>query len=83
MMERVLADPELMALFDDPEVMAAVAEVAADSVAFAKHAHNPAVRRFYAAMGGLVGERVAEQAGSRKSAAVRTREAPTVLHELP
>jgi hypothetical protein len=31
--------------FDDPEVMAAVAEVARDPKAFAKHAKNPKVRR--------------------------------------
>jgi hypothetical protein len=52
--------------FDDPEVMAAVAEVAANPAAFAKHAHKPGVRAFYAAMAGVAGDKL-ERVGEEKA----------------
>jgi hypothetical protein len=58
MMAAVMANPALMRGFDDPDVMAAVAEVAADPAAFAKHAHKPGVRAFYAAMAGVAGDKL-------------------------
>jgi hypothetical protein len=43
--------------------MAAVAEVARDPKAFAKHATNPKVQAFYRRMGGLVGARLERLGG--------------------
>ncbi|KIZ06947.1 hypothetical protein MNEG_0998 [Monoraphidium neglectum] len=60
MLAQISSDPVLAAGFEDPEVMAAVAEVAADPAALAKHRGNAKVMRFYAAMGGLVGGRLEE-----------------------
>lgn len=59
---KVVADPLLAAGFDDPEVMAAVAEVAADPSKIAKHQGNAKIMRFYAAMGQLVGSRLEQMA---------------------
>jgi hypothetical protein len=56
----VQSDPVLKAGFDDPEVMAAVAEVAADPGAVAKYSGNAKVRAFYGAMGALLGGRLEE-----------------------
>lgn len=43
--ERIMADPQLLAGFDDPAVMAAVADVAAHPPHLAKYASNPKVMR--------------------------------------
>jgi hypothetical protein len=43
--------------FDDPEVMAAVEDVARDPKNMAKYAKNPKVVRFYQNMAGMVGKR--------------------------
>ena len=42
-MQSIMSDPSLLAGFDDPQVMAAVAEVAQDPSAFKKHQSNPKV----------------------------------------
>lgn len=55
---QVMQDPTLMAGFDDPEVMAAVDEIAKDPSKMAKHANNPKVMRFYQAMAGMVGQKL-------------------------
>ncbi|KAI8466977.1 MAG: hypothetical protein J3K34DRAFT_524130 [Monoraphidium minutum] len=60
MISQIASDPVLAAGFDDPEVMAAVAEVAADPSALRKHQGNAKVMRFYASMGQLVGGRLEE-----------------------
>eukprot|EP00192_Tetraselmis_astigmatica_P019436 CAMPEP_0117651850 /NCGR_PEP_ID=MMETSP0804-20121206/2312_1 /TAXON_ID=1074897 /ORGANISM="Tetraselmis astigmatica, Strain CCMP880" /LENGTH=210 /DNA_ID=CAMNT_0005457855 /DNA_START=163 /DNA_END=795 /DNA_ORIENTATION=+ len=61
-MKDVMANPDLLAGFDDPEVMAAVNEVAKDPSAMKKHTANPKVRKFYEAMGMFVGNQLEQRA---------------------
>ena len=58
MMSDVMQKPELLNGFDDPEVMAAVGEIAKDPSAMKKYANNPKVRKFYEAMGMFVGNQL-------------------------
>ena len=58
MMSDVMQKPELLNGFDDPEVMAAVGEIAKDPMAMKKYANNPKVRKFYEAMGMFVGNQL-------------------------
>ncbi|GFR41278.1 hypothetical protein Agub_g1953 [Astrephomene gubernaculifera] len=51
-------DPQLLAGFDDPEVMAAVNDIAANPGNFKKYKDKPKVLAFYAAMGKLMGEKL-------------------------
>jgi hypothetical protein len=57
---RIAADPVLSQGFEDPEIMAAVAEVARDPDAFEKYKGNPKVARFYRTWAGMLGERLQE-----------------------
>lgn len=61
----VMQDPVLLAGFDDPEVMAAVNEIAKDPGAMRKYAGNPKVRKFYEAMGTFVGNQLEKKGGSK------------------
>ena len=56
--DTVLGNKNLMAGFDDPEVMAAVEDVARDPKNMAKYANNPKVIRFYQNMAGMVGDKL-------------------------
>ena len=58
----VMKNESLMSGFDDPEVMAAVTEIAANPEAIRKYANNKKVTDFYAAMGGLMGQRLEQEA---------------------
>ncbi|CAG9465840.1 unnamed protein product [Pedinophyceae sp. YPF-701] len=58
MMGQVMSDAKLMAGFDDPEVMAAVQDVASNPGAISKYKDNKKVLEFYQAMAGLVGDRL-------------------------
>lgn len=66
MISRISADASLLSLFDDPDVMAAVSEVASNPEAFAKHAHKPKVRAFYTAMSGIAADRLDEVASKEQ-----------------
>ena len=69
MLSQITSDPVLSAGFEDPEVMAAVAEVAADPRAIDKHRTNAKVMRFYSSMGQLVGSRLEKVGGAADGAA--------------
>jgi hypothetical protein len=60
MLDGIQADPVLSSGFEDPEVMSAVAEIAANPTAISKYKGNAKVLKFYAAMGQLVGGRLDE-----------------------
>ncbi|GBF99209.1 hypothetical protein Rsub_12468 [Raphidocelis subcapitata] len=64
MLDSIQADPVLRTGFEDPEVMAAVAQIAADPTAISKYKGNARVLEFYAAMGALVGGRLEELEGA-------------------
>ncbi|KAK3281828.1 hypothetical protein CYMTET_10408 [Cymbomonas tetramitiformis] len=57
MVKDVSANPLLMEGFDDPEVMAAVSEIAEDPKKMEKYKDNKKVQRFYAAMGNIMGSK--------------------------
>jgi len=58
MISKVAQDPALLAGFDDPEVMAAVNEIAKDPAALKKYQNNAKVLAFYKAMAGVMGEKL-------------------------
>ncbi|GIL72911.1 hypothetical protein Vretimale_4563 [Volvox reticuliferus] len=51
-------DQSLLAAFDDPEIMAAVNDIAANPQNFKKYKDKPKVLAFYSAMGKLMGEKL-------------------------
>ncbi|CAD7698063.1 unnamed protein product, partial [Ostreobium quekettii] len=55
---RIQEDPVLAAGFDDPEVMAAVHDIALDSGRMRAYAHNRKVVEFYRAMGVAMGQQL-------------------------
>ena len=71
MLGRISGDPVLAAGFEDPEVMAAVADVAADPARIAKYRGSAKVLRFYAAMGQLAGARLEEAGGGAAAQAAQ------------
>ena len=54
MMRGITADEDLLAGFEDPEVMKAVDEIAKDPTAMRKHQNNPKVIDFYKRMSGMM-----------------------------
>ena len=62
MINSIQGDSNLMDGFDDPEVMAAVAEVARDASSISKYQNNPKVMRFYRSMAGMMAERFNKKA---------------------
>ena len=67
--DEVMGDQALMTGFDDPEVMAAVEDVARDPKNMAKYAGNAKVVRFYQQMAGMVGKRL-EKKGDNSASGV-------------
>jgi hypothetical protein len=67
--DEVMGNQALMSGFDDPEVMAAVEDVARDPKNMAKYANNPKVTRFYQQMAGMVGRRL-EKKGDNSTSGV-------------
>ncbi|PNW84998.1 hypothetical protein CHLRE_03g167500v5 [Chlamydomonas reinhardtii] len=61
MVSAIGKDPELLSYFDDPEVMAAVSDVAANPAAIKKYQDKPKVKAFYAMMGKLMGEKLEKE----------------------
>lgn len=59
-----MANKEVATGLDDPEIMAAVAEIAKDPSAMRKYANNKKIVAFYSEMGKLMGSRL-EKAGQR------------------
>ncbi|EFJ42953.1 hypothetical protein VOLCADRAFT_96874 [Volvox carteri f. nagariensis] len=57
-MTKIGQDPGLLAAFDDPEIMAAVSDIAANPQNIKKYKDKPKVAAFYAAMGKLMGEKL-------------------------
>lgn len=58
-LEEVMKHPELMTMFDDPEVMKAVDEIGKDpSKAATKYRDNKRVQAFYGAFGQMMGEKL-------------------------
>jgi hypothetical protein len=57
---RIESDPVLAEGFEDPEIMAVVAEVARDPDAFERHKGNAKIMRFYRTWAGMLGERLQE-----------------------
>ncbi|KXZ56702.1 hypothetical protein GPECTOR_1g632 [Gonium pectorale] len=66
MVSQIGQDPSLLACFDDPEVMAAVNDIAANPGSFKKYKDKPKVMAFYKAMGQLMGEKL-EKVEQRKT----------------
>lgn len=58
MVQKVMGNPNLVAGFDDPEVMAAVDEIAKNPQALKKYQHNSKVQKFYQEMGMFVGSKL-------------------------
>ncbi|KAG2499293.1 hypothetical protein HYH03_002871 [Edaphochlamys debaryana] len=75
MVQKVGSQPQLMAGFEDPAVMAAVNDIAANPQNFKKYKNNPKVLAFYQAMGAVMGEKL-EKAGVVPGAAAAGAEAP-------
>ena len=71
MMQGVLKNPDLMKGFDDPEVMAAVSEIAADPSKMAKHKGNAKVMAFYQSMAGAMAARFDKLAAEEEASAGR------------
>ena len=67
--DEVMGNQALMTGFDDPEVMAAVEDVARDPKNMAKYAGNAKVVRFYQQMAGMVGKRL-EKKGDNSASGV-------------
>ncbi|KAK9787606.1 hypothetical protein WJX73_004963 [Symbiochloris irregularis] len=63
--DSVLANPQLLSGFDDPEVMKAVAEIGADPKKIDKYRNNPKVLKFYELMGGLMAAKCEQVAHAR------------------
>lgn len=55
-MAKVMNQPDLLAGFDDPHVMAAVSEVASNPEAMKKYANDPKVTKFYASLAKFMSE---------------------------
>jgi hypothetical protein len=55
---QVLSNPDVVQLFEDKEVMAAVNEIAKDPQAMRKYLNNEKVQRLYRFMAGHVGDRL-------------------------
>ena len=84
----VMANPSLMEGFDDPEVMAAVADIAKDAKNMKKYANNQKVQRFYKAMAGQVASKFdsmaeAEEARRQQSAAAQQSARPLIAPAAP
>jgi len=58
MMGKIQQNPDLLTGFEDPEVMAAVNDVAQNPQHMAKYRNNKKVQAFYAAMAGLMGQKL-------------------------
>ncbi|GLC35783.1 hypothetical protein PLESTB_000493800 [Pleodorina starrii] len=65
-------DPALLAAFDDPEVMAAVNDIAANPQNVKKYKDKPKVRAFYEAMGKLMGDKLQSASPSPGAAPAAT-----------
>lgn len=57
-MTKVAQDPVLLAGFSDPEVMAAVSDVAGNPQAIKKYQNNEKVVKFYSSMAKMMGDRL-------------------------
>jgi len=66
-----MQDQQLLSGFDDPEVMAAVDDVAKNPQNIAKYKHNRKVQQFYAAMGAMMGAKL-EAAGAQGGQLAKT-----------
>eukprot|EP00798_Chlamydomonas_sp_ICE-L_P014080 gene14080-20030_t len=55
MINQIGQNPDLLSAFDDPEVMAAVNDVAKTPANLKKYANNPKVTKFYEKMGMMMG----------------------------
>lgn len=65
---QLLKNPDIVELFDDPEVMAAVNEVGKDPSKMRKYAHNEKVQRMYRFMAQQASDKLYSIAdASRKS----------------
>mmetsp|Transcript_9278 Transcript_9278/g.22994 ORF Transcript_9278/g.22994 Transcript_9278/m.22994 type:complete len:213 (-) Transcript_9278:72-710(-) len=67
MVEGIMRNPDLLAGFEDPEVMAAVSDVAQNPQNMKKYADNKKVLAFYSAMGAMAGQKL-EKMGDTKLA---------------
>jgi|MDSW01.2.fsa_nt_gb hypothetical protein len=65
--DEVMGDKDLLAGFDDPEVMRAVDDVAKNPRNIAKYADNPKVLAFYSRMAGMVGNRLEKMGDNSQS----------------
>ena len=65
--DEVMGDKDLLAGFDDPEVMRAVDDVAKNPRNIAKYADNPKVLAFYSKMAGMVGNRLEKMGDNSQS----------------
>jgi hypothetical protein len=66
LLKDVVANKEVATGLEDPEIMAAVAEIAKDPSAMKKHANNRKIIKFYSEMGKLMGNRL-EKAGETRT----------------
>ena len=66
-LSEVMGNTSLMEGFDDPEVMAAVADIAKDARNMKKYANNEKVQRFYKAMAGQVASKFDSMAEGEES----------------
>lgn len=66
LLKDVVANKEVATGLEDPEIMAAVAEIAKDPSAMKKYANNRKIIRFYSEMGKLMGDRL-EKAGKTRT----------------
>ncbi|GLI68960.1 hypothetical protein VaNZ11_013488 [Volvox africanus] len=66
-------DQSFLAAFDDPEIMAAVNDIAANPQNFKKYKNKPKVLAFYSAMGKLMGEKL-EAVGQSSGPGVKATE---------
>eukprot|EP00899_Mesostigma_viride_P005782 jgi/Mesvir1/15204/Mv06438-RA.1 len=67
LMAQVASDRSVMEGFDDPEVMAAVNEVAKNPAAMARYKDNPKVVKFYTNMCRLMGDRLQSHDSAKKT----------------
>ena len=71
MVNSIQGNSGLMDGFDDPEVMAAVAEVAKDPSAIAKYRNKPKVMHFYQNMASMMADKMKKKAEEQEQAAGR------------
>lgn len=58
---QIAGNADLLHSFDDPEVMAAVNDVAKNPANWAKYKNNPKVLKFYQAMGQMMGDKLEKE----------------------